>query len=691
MAGTACWTSSPERDWAVKASRDRPDRDPPELDAPGYLRQLYLITHYQHLPAKGVAVRDQARILLVDDDSGARESVSGALSATGYVVETATCGRDGLDTLARQPCDVAIVDMRLPDMSGLDLLRAIKTSSPATEVIVITGYASLSSAIQAIDGPVFAYVEKPVEMHPLFAMVGRALERKRAREALCRSEQELADFFENATVGLHWVGADGSILRVNQAELDLLGYTREEYVGHHIAEFHADREVIDDILERLARDETLRNYEARLRAKDGSIKHVLIDSNVLWGDGRFIHARSVTRDITDRRRTEEVAWALTQVGHELTGTLDLAQATDRVVSTVLRLFGVRRSLLYELDRVSGSLVCVAAAGEGSPGDWIGRTLPVGAAVSGLAVAEARAIWSADLLIDPRIALPEWVRERIRQEGHGAGAAAPLTARGETLGALSLGDTTGRVFTEGDLRLLSAFADQAALAIRNARLYEEVRNARDFLQSIAQNSADAIVTTDGRGRVTYVSPGAEAMFGYRAAEVLGRPAADYYRSGRAEARAVTKRLGAEGQIRNYETALRAKDGRWVTVSASISLLRGAAGAVIGTLGVIKDMTEREAAEAARREVAELRAVTLVAGGVAHEIINPLTALIGQLEMLAWDLPTEGEAAKRIKQALAAAERIEHIVARMTKISRIETTPTDNILPPVLDIQKSSDVS
>jgi PAS domain S-box-containing protein len=130
-------------------------------------------------------------------------------------------------------------------------------------------------------------------------------ERTRSEAALRHSEQELADFFENATVGLHWVGPDGTILRVNQAELDLLGYTREEYLGHHIAEFHADREVITDILERLTRGETLTDYEARMRRKDGSLRSVLIDSSVLRQDGAFIHTRCFTRDITERKRLEQ--------------------------------------------------------------------------------------------------------------------------------------------------------------------------------------------------------------------------------------------------------------------------------------------------------------------------------------------------------------------------------------------------
>src|SRR5262249_51604446 len=61
--------------------------------------------------------------------------------------------------------------------------------------------------------------------------IGQFLERKQGEEQLRDSERELADFFENASIGMHWVGPDGIILRANQAELDLLGYRREEYVG----------------------------------------------------------------------------------------------------------------------------------------------------------------------------------------------------------------------------------------------------------------------------------------------------------------------------------------------------------------------------------------------------------------------------------------------------------------------------
>jgi PAS domain S-box-containing protein len=122
---------------------------------------------------------------------------------------------------------------------------------------------------------------------------------------LRRSQQELSDFVENAIVGLHWVAADGTIIWANQAELDLLGYTREEYIGHSITEFHADQAAITDILQRLSSNQPVQQYEADLRCKDGSIRHVLIDSNVSWNNGEFIRTRCFTRDITERKYAEE--------------------------------------------------------------------------------------------------------------------------------------------------------------------------------------------------------------------------------------------------------------------------------------------------------------------------------------------------------------------------------------------------
>jgi PAS domain S-box-containing protein len=150
-------------------------------------------------------------------------------------------------------------------------------------------------------------------LHVAASQIMLLLKRHKDQEELRRKNNQLAAFLDTAALGLHRVGPDGTILWANAAEMQMLGYTPEEYIGHHIAEFHADRPVIDDILKVLACGATLHDRQARLRCKDGSIKHVLIDSSVLWEDGKFVHTQCFTRDVTDRKRDEEKAARLAAI------------------------------------------------------------------------------------------------------------------------------------------------------------------------------------------------------------------------------------------------------------------------------------------------------------------------------------------------------------------------------------------
>lgn len=176
-----------------------------------------------------------------------------------------------------------------------------------------------------------------------------------AVEALRVSERNLNDFFENGAVGLHWVGPDGIVLRVNQTELKLLGYERDEYVGHHISEFHADPELTEQILPRLADGETLRDHESRMLCKDGNIRHVLINSNVYYQDGKFIHTRSFTRDITHWRISQRRQTAVHDVTRILAEGTDFADMMPRILQAVCENLEWNVGEHWRLKRKSGVL------------------------------------------------------------------------------------------------------------------------------------------------------------------------------------------------------------------------------------------------------------------------------------------------------------------------------------------------
>ena len=178
---------------------------------------------------------------------------------------------------------------------------------------------------------------------------------KAAEEEASRKSRDLEDFFDNSAVGLHIVRGDGIILRANQAERDLLGYASEDYVGRHIAEFHVDAPVIGEILQKLTCGEKLDRYPARLRAKDGSIKHVLITSNSRIDDGKFVNTRCFTTDVTHlheaecARRESEGRLAATYEA----ATVGIAEADEtgrllRVNDAICRMLGRTREQLLNM-------------------------------------------------------------------------------------------------------------------------------------------------------------------------------------------------------------------------------------------------------------------------------------------------------------------------------------------------------
>jgi len=169
---------------------------------------------------------------------------------------------------------------------------------PVTSSLTAAVGEDQTAHIERLEQLAIALQAEIAERKKLESALRTALAAQKAAEAELRQAQEdLRDFFENAVEGLHWVGPDGTILWANRAEMDLLGYSPDEYIGRHIAEFHADQPVIDDILTRLSRNEKLHAYPARLRCKDGSTRRVEISSSVLWRDGKFVHTRCFTRPV----------------------------------------------------------------------------------------------------------------------------------------------------------------------------------------------------------------------------------------------------------------------------------------------------------------------------------------------------------------------------------------------------------
>src|SRR5271154_1246450 len=139
----------------------------------------------------------------------------------------------------------------------------------------------------------------------------RALEtekeqRKHIQRSLQLRESELADILENAVEGVQQVGPDQTILWSNKALLKLLGYAPQEYIGHPLGDFHVQQHVFEEFWAKLMRRQDIYDFPTELRCKDGSVRQVVINSNGLWENGKFVHTRCFIRDVTEQKRLEQI-------------------------------------------------------------------------------------------------------------------------------------------------------------------------------------------------------------------------------------------------------------------------------------------------------------------------------------------------------------------------------------------------
>jgi DNA-binding NtrC family response regulator len=144
------------------------------------------------------------KILVVDDDENVRETVGSVLTEEGYSIETASSGAEAIEKAGSNSLAVMVTDLKLPDTDGVKLYQTIKKKHPDTLAIIITGHASLQSAIRAIKAGAYDYLEKPFRMEDILLTVKRALDHAELLNQNVHLRQELKEKYrpENI-VGVH--------------------------------------------------------------------------------------------------------------------------------------------------------------------------------------------------------------------------------------------------------------------------------------------------------------------------------------------------------------------------------------------------------------------------------------------------------------------------------------------------------
>ena len=380
-----------------------------------------------------------------------------------------------------------------------------------------------------------------------------------ALAAAQRRAAALEDTFDNGAMAMHWMGPDGIILRANQAELDLVGYKAQEYVGRHIAEFHADQPVITDLLARLHADEVVRDYPARLRCKDGSIKSVLIDSSVYRAGGAFIHTRCFTRDVSE--------------------TVQVEDELRRIEERFLLAAEATRDLIWDWDIERGKVA------------WAGAIRPYfGDEAFGTERGPARdhQAWASRVHPDD-LAATEGAARAAFESGARTWEHEYRFARADGVYA-HMFERASIVRDEGGrpVRVVGSMRD---VSQRKAGEEASLR-----LAAIVASATDAIVGKTTDGVITSWNAAAERIFGYSEQEMVGQSifvlVPDELHD---EERDLLARVRRGERVEFSTTERFRKDGSRISVSLTVSPIWDPSGRVVGASSIKRDVTERKRAE------------------------------------------------------------------------------------------------
>jgi two-component system phosphate regulon sensor histidine kinase PhoR len=279
------------------------------------------------------------RILVVDDERGLREGCKRVLVPEGYLVESAESGEEGWGMVQTIPYDLLLVDVKMPGMSGLDLLSRVLQWDPGIVCIIITGYATLETAVEATKLGAFDFLRKPFSPDELVNLVRKglaqrrlSLEAQRLREereqsllALATEQSRLRTVINAMSDGVMVVNREGTLVLHNPAALRLAEFRGFPSVGCAIGDCLADPSLLERIREEMAGPSAERALISQ-ETQAGPLTVLASIAPVRDERGQLLGAVVLLRDVTRQKELDRLkSEFVTLVSHELKAPLSAIQ------------------------------------------------------------------------------------------------------------------------------------------------------------------------------------------------------------------------------------------------------------------------------------------------------------------------------------------------------------------------------
>lgn len=473
------------------------------------------------------------------------------LPELGYKAAIANTGRQGLARLRQSLPDLILLDLQLPDISGLDLLRLIAQEGYDVPVILMTAHGSEGVAVEAFRLGARNYLIKPFSEVEARAVIDQALRERRLQREKDRLTRNLQQRVQELTV-LYSIGKSVSTLMDHEELLE-----RIVEAGVYIT-----------------------------RAEEG-----------------FLLLR-------DSRSDELYLRAAKNMGEQRAQRLRMP-IDDSLAGQV-----VRTGKPVRLDKLTA-----------------GSALKV----------------KTGFLVRSIIQVP-------------------LTVGTSVIGVLAVDNQqSDRAFNENDQYLLSALADYAAIAIENARLYQQVKQSEERYKDLFANAYDLIFTLDRQLGIGNINKAGQRLTGYSLDELRGRslqslcPQAAWQ-----QVQPLFAGLLEGRQVPPFELELQRSNGDALYLEVSARLTRE--GGASGLHCIARNLTDRRQLEQQLIQAEKLSAIGQLVAGVAHELNNPLTSVSGYAQLLLREPDLEGQVRQDIQHIYAQSERAARIVQNLLIFAR-----------------------
>ncbi|MEW6577912.1 MAG: PAS domain S-box protein [Chloroflexota bacterium] len=484
---------------------------------------------------------------------------------------------------------------------------------------------------------------------------------QQSTDALRETNKQLQAIIQASPLAILSLTLDGRVLTWNQAGERIFGWAEAEVVGHPLPIVPPDKQdEFRALRARVEGGEGFTELEATRQRKDGTPIDISISTAPIYDeDGAVARIMAVVADISARKQAElaereqrALVEALTDAVVAINSTLDIDQILDRILANVGRV--IPHDFANIMLVTDGVAHVVGHRGYDKRGaaDWADKQR---FAVSETARLRTMAETGEPLVIADTASLDIW-DDSPGEPQRRSWAGAPICLIGEVIGFLNVASATPNFFNEKHAQALKAFADRAATALHNARLYEEIRSyagmletrveqrtaelneSKEHLETILNSTSDVILLTDMEGIIQRVNPAFASFFPHDLTEVVGWPLAELITPEQAAVLAEGLRTAISSrQSARVELIASEAGGASLDAEVSLSPIENRSGTITGIVYSIHDISAHKRLEAQLRqtlnqqvELNELKSRFVAMA--AHDLRNPLSVIQTAIELL-----------------------------------------------------------